>query len=313
MLNSVYKVTLPASKNPLYSLTKGCYEFNIKKDAATTTNANGVLANPDWATQTLEGCYTNKDVGPFSDEGIMGSGMGKGFDVKSCKAAAVNKGFNTFALQDGDYCLVGCNPDFTKYGKATTCTDGTGGDKAASVYKLSLPAPLDDRYRIIDGCYKKFVDNKTKPATPFLVNTTACKYGEEDQNKIGPMGTCLFQKFNPRLSPAPMLNSDGAMTCEGTAGFKVDFNDTLEIDYSKICDATSSSNVTATIRYRNKILNPAYKIGWVVPGNTTATSKDRIFVDQWVQLAKIDICRQQVNSINIDAYLTVNLIERPAT
>jgi hypothetical protein len=191
-MNSVYKVTLPASKSPLYTLSKGCYEFNIKKDAATTTNAKNVLANPDWATQELKGCYVNKDVVPFSDEGIMASGMGKGYDVASCKAAAVNKGYNTFALQDGDYCMVGCNPSFDKYGKATTCTDGKGGAKAASVYKLSLPAPQDDKYRIIDGCYKEFINNATKPPTPFLVNTTACKYGEENQTKIGPMGTCLF-------------------------------------------------------------------------------------------------------------------------
>jgi hypothetical protein len=103
------------------------------------------------------------------------------------------------------------------------------------------------------------------------------------------------------------------MTCDGTAGFKVDFNDTLEIDYSKICAATGSSNVTATIRYRNKVLNPAYRIGWVLPGNNSSPSKNRMFVDQWVELAKLDICKQQVNSINIDAYLTINLIEKPAT
>lgn len=97
LANSVYKVKLPSSKNVLYKKYNGCYKFN-QQNLAEDTNAANVTTDPDWATQEYLGCYINKDVTPLSADGIMATGMGKGYDVKSCKAAAVEKGFNTFAL-----------------------------------------------------------------------------------------------------------------------------------------------------------------------------------------------------------------------
>lgn len=96
--------------------------------------------------------------------------MGRGYNIDSCKTAAVEKGYNTFAMQDGDYCLVGCNSDFTQFGQSGVCQDGKGGDKAANVYTLTLPHPQEDGYRIVDGCYRQYLNDAIKPPKPYLVN-----------------------------------------------------------------------------------------------------------------------------------------------
>lgn len=127
------------------------------------------------------------------------------------------------------------------------------------------------------------------------------------------MGSCAAQKFNPFTPIGPILESGGSVRCDGYEGLKIDFNDTLEIDYSRICAATNLTNITAVIRFRNKVLNPSYRIGWIVPGNDSAVSNNKLFIDRWVEMASIDICNKDTSSVSIDAYLTIDLIEKPAT
>ena len=59
--------------------------------------------------------------------------------IKKCYDAAINLGYNTFAVQDGGQCFSSKTADVTynKYGSSSDCGgDKKGGPMANDVYKI---------------------------------------------------------------------------------------------------------------------------------------------------------------------------------
>ena len=81
------------------------------------------------AVKTLEG----------TDAILDGSYVSRKHAIAKCAMAAMRKGYNIFAVQDGGWCAASATAAQTlnKYGKSTACrSDGEGGGWANQVYVI---------------------------------------------------------------------------------------------------------------------------------------------------------------------------------
>ena len=87
------------------------------------------------------GCWKDK-----SDRAIKGGLNGPRVDdsnsVHACFERAQSLGYTVFALQDGNQCFTSkdAGKTYNKYGTATNCKNGKGGDWANAVYKIGNEA-----------------------------------------------------------------------------------------------------------------------------------------------------------------------------
>ena len=90
------------------------------------------------------GCYREKqdraiDTLEGKDSILNDSYYSRENPIAKCAVAAMRKGYNMFAVQDGGLCAAGVTAlqTFDKYGKSTNCeVDGTGGPGAINVYLM---------------------------------------------------------------------------------------------------------------------------------------------------------------------------------
>ena len=63
--------------------------------------------------------------------------------IRKCAMVAVNRGYNTFSVQDGGQCFSGPRAQYTfaKYGRSNRCRGGKGGPWANDVYRLTGAEP----------------------------------------------------------------------------------------------------------------------------------------------------------------------------
>ena len=90
------------------------------------------------------GCY--KDTGNRAitvvegkDPVLDGSYLSRKDPIAKCAVAALRKGYNMFAVQNGGHCQTSATAakTFDKYGKSTACkSDGEGGSWANQVYVI---------------------------------------------------------------------------------------------------------------------------------------------------------------------------------
>ena len=91
------------------------------------------------------GCYTdasNRTVETLegTDSVLDGAYSSRVNPIAKCAVAAMRKGYNMFAVQDGGWCAASSTVPqrFDKYGKSTACKgDGKGGPWANNVYVVN--------------------------------------------------------------------------------------------------------------------------------------------------------------------------------
>ena len=74
-----------------------------------------------------------------TDAILDGSYVSRKHPIAKCAVAAMRKGYNIFAVQDGGWCAASATAaqTFDKYGKSTACKgDGEGGGWANQVYVI---------------------------------------------------------------------------------------------------------------------------------------------------------------------------------
>ena len=90
------------------------------------------------------GCYkdrSNRAIKSLegTDPILDGSYVSRKHPIAKCAVAAVKKGYNIFAVQNGGWCAASATAPqtFDKYGKSTACKgDGEGGGWANQVYVI---------------------------------------------------------------------------------------------------------------------------------------------------------------------------------
>ena len=90
------------------------------------------------------GCYkdrSNRAIKSLegTDPILDGSYVSRKHPIAKCAVAAMRKGYNIFAVQNGGWCAASATAPqtFDKYGKSTACKgDGEGGGWANQVYVI---------------------------------------------------------------------------------------------------------------------------------------------------------------------------------
>ncbi|PFX26527.1 Uncharacterized protein CXorf38-like [Stylophora pistillata] len=135
-----------------------------KSSACKSDGEGGPWANQVYYIKGYQavGCYKDTSDHPMEtlegkDSILDGAYSSRENPIAKCAVAALRKGYNLFAIQDGGLCAASAivPQTFDKYGKSTTCKgDRKGGPRAKNVYVVN---PLVLPYETI-GCYQDHGD-----------------------------------------------------------------------------------------------------------------------------------------------------------
>ncbi|XP_063674439.1 coadhesin-like [Bolinopsis microptera] len=87
-----------------------------------------------------DACHCNNllSLGCWRDEfsRAIDGGIRLRGDWEACRAYALARGWNIFAIQYGNECFTSANPNYQRYGRSGDCRDGRGGGWANDVYMI---------------------------------------------------------------------------------------------------------------------------------------------------------------------------------